>query len=154
LPQSNALFSAANPNQRVTVMAENKTKPTATDPESYLAAIADDSRRADCRALANLMAKATKQKAAMWGTSIVGFGTHKYQLAGGREGEICTVGFSSRKGDISLYGVAGENADPELLEKLGKHKRGKGCLYISKLADVDLKVLDKLVSRAAKAKQG
>jgi len=131
-------------------MAENKTKPTEASPESYIAAIKDEARRKDCQTLARLMAKATKQKAKMWGTSIVGFGTHKYQLAGGREGEICAVGFSSRKGDISIYGVAGEKTDSELL---GKHKLGKGCLYISKLAEVDLKVLEQLVARAVKAKQ-
>jgi hypothetical protein len=134
-------------------MAENKTKPTEASPKSYIAAIEDEARRKDCQTLAQLMAKATKQKAKMWGTSIVGFGTHKYQLAGGREGEICAVGFSSRKGDISIYGVAGAKANSELLGKLGKHKLGKGCLYVSRLAEVDLKVLEQLVSNAAKAKQ-
>jgi hypothetical protein len=134
-------------------MAENKTKPTKASPRSYIAAIENEARRKDCQTLAQLMAKATKQKATMWGTSIVGFGTRKYQLAGGREGEICAVGFSSRKGDISIYGVAGENTDSELLGKLGKHKLGKGCLYISKLAEVDLQVLEQLVSNAVKAKQ-
>ena len=89
----------------------------------------------------------------MWGTSIVGFGTHKYQLASGREGEICAVGFSSRKGDISVYGVAGETTDSKLLNKLGKHKLGKGCLYISHLADVDIGVFEELVARALKARQ-
>ncbi|MFZ1935920.1 MAG: DUF1801 domain-containing protein [Thermoguttaceae bacterium] len=134
-------------------MAENKTKPTEASPESYIAAIEDEARRKDCQTLARLMAKATKQKAKMWGTSIVGFGTHKYQLAGGREGEICAVGFSSRKGDISIYGVAGEKTNSELLGKLGKHKLGKGCLYISKLAEVELKILEQLVANAVKAKQ-
>jgi hypothetical protein len=134
-------------------MAENKTKPTEASPESYIAAIEDEARRKDCQTLARLMAKATKQKAKMWGTSIVGFGTHKYQLTGGREGEICAVGFSSRKGDISIYGVAGEKTDSELLGKLGKHKLGKGCLYISKLAEVELKILEQLVANAVKAKR-
>jgi hypothetical protein len=134
-------------------MVENKTKPTDASPKSYIAAIEDEARRKDCQTLAQLMAKAIKQKAKMWGTSIVGFGTRKYQLAGGREGEICVVGFSSRKGDISIYGVAGEKADSKLLGKLGKHKLGKGCLYISKLAGVDLDVLGQLVANAFKAKQ-
>jgi hypothetical protein len=129
-------------------MAENKTKPTDASPESYIAGIEDEVRRKDCQTLAKLIAKATKQKPKMWGTSIVGFGIRKYQLAGGRQGEICAVGFSSRKGDISIYGVAGEKADPELLRKLGKHKLGKGCLYIAKLAQVDLQVLKQLVSNA------
>ena len=90
----------------------------------------------------------------MWGTSIVGFGTHTYALAGGKVGEICALGFSSRKGDISIYGVAGEGADQALLGRLGKHKHGKGCLYISRLSDVDLEVLTQLIDSAAKRKLG
>lgn len=131
-------------------MAPNKTQPTAVSADSYFAAIPDANRRDDCERLAQLMAKASKQKAQMWGPSIVGFGTHRYALAGGKTGEICAVGFSSRKGDISIYGVAGEETDAQLLEKLGKYKRGKGCLYVSRLADVDLKVLTQLVAEAAK----
>ena len=134
-------------------MAEAKTKPTSSSVETYILNISDESRRADCEALVKLMSKASKQPAVMWGTAIVGFGTHKYPLAGGKVGEICAVGFSSRKGDISIYGFAGEKADSALLAKLGKHKLGKGCLYVAKLADVDLKVLEKLVAEAAKAKQ-
>ena len=134
-------------------MAEAKTKATSLSVDAYIAAIADDSRRADCAALVQLMAKASKQPAVMWGTSIVGFGVHKYPLSGGKVGEICAVGFSSRKGDISIYGVAGENADAALIEKLGRHKLGKGCLYIARLADIDVKVLEKLVAAALKAKQ-
>ena len=133
-------------------MAENKTKPTGLSPEKYLSAIADESRRNDCAALTRLMSKASKHEPAMWGSSIVGFGTHTYQLAGGREGQICAVGFSSRKGDISVYGIAGENADAALLAKLGKYKRGKGCLYIARLSDVDSKILEKLVAGAIKRK--
>ena len=133
-------------------MAENKTKATGLSPEKYLAAITDESRRNDCIALAKLMAKASKQPAVMWGSSIVGFGTHTYALAGGREGQICAVGFSSRKGDISVYGIAGENADASLFAKLGKYKGGKGCVYIARLGDIDLKVLEKLVADAARRK--
>lgn len=89
----------------------------------------------------------------MWGPAIVGFGVHRYPMAGGKVGEICAVGFSSRKGDISIYGVAGENTDPVLMAKLGKHKLGKGCLYVSRLTDIDLKALEKLVMQASRAKQ-
>lgn len=134
-------------------MAENKTKATALSPASYVAAIEDEDRRKDCKALTALMAKASGKPAVMWGKSIVGFGVHKYALAGGKQGEICAVGFSSRKGDISIYGVAGDAKAAPLLAKLGKHKTGKGCLYVSRLTDVDLKVLEKLVAQAAKAKQ-
>jgi len=134
-------------------VAENKTKASATDPSAYIAAIADESRRNDCAALMALMAKATKAPPVMWGPAIVGFGVHQYELAGGKVGEICSVGFSSRKGDISIYGVTrGERAD-ELLAKLGKHKLGKGCLYVSRMTDIDPKVLEKLVVQAFKSKQ-
>lgn len=134
-------------------MAENKTKASAASPDAYIAAIADESRRSDCAALIALMSKATKRPPVMWGTAIVGFGVHKYALAGGKVGEICSVGFSSRKGDISIYGVTrGEGAE-QLLARLGKHKQGKGCLYVNRMTDVDTKVLEKLVVQAFKARQ-
>lgn len=134
-------------------MAENKTRPTQASVEQYFAAIADSDRRKDCGILARLMAKATKHPARMWGTSIVGFGSHHYKYASGREGDICQVGFSSRKGDISIYGTASAPAQEELLARLGKHKTGKGCLYIRKLADVDVKVLEQLVAAAVGVKK-
>ena len=83
----------------------------------------------------------------------MGFGVCRYPLAGGKQGEICAVGFSSRKGDISIYGVAGNSAAPALLQKLGTHKLGKGCLYVSALADIDLRILEKLVVQAVRARQ-
>jgi len=135
------------------IMAENKTKLTALSSAAYIAAIADPVRRQDCTELSRLMAKASKEKPRMWGAAIVGFGVHRYPLAGGKQGEICSVGFSSRKGDISIYGVAGEGTDPGLLAKLGKHKRGKGCLYISRLSDVNLDVLEEMVVGAMRRKQ-
>jgi len=135
-------------------MPANKTKATVASPAGYVAAISDESRRHDCERLMALMSKATKHGAVMWGTAIVGFGTHSYALAGGKRGEICAVGFSSRKGDISIYGVAGAPGAAELLARLGKHKLGKGCLYVSSLADIDQKVLETLVARAFKAKDG
>lgn len=131
-------------------MAENKTKATANSVDQYLAGIEDELRRSDCEALAKIMAKATKQKPKMWGTAIVGFGTHHYKYESGREGEICLVGFSSRKNDISIYGIGSAPAQEELLAKLGKHKRGKGCLYIGKLKDVDPKVLEQLIKTSVK----
>ena len=126
-------------------MAENKTKPTDASVNDYIAAIDNESRRKDCNALAKLMAKATKQKPKMWGTSIVGFGACHYKYDSGREGDSCITGFSSRKGDISVYLTAGFPGQDELLSKLGKHKMGKVCLYIRKLSDVDGKVLEQLV---------
>ena len=130
-------------------MAENKTKATDASVEDYLAAIDDEARRKDCEAVADLMARATKQPPRMWGASIVGFGSYHYRYTSGREGDTCVVGFSSRKGDISVYGLNAAEGAAELLAKLGKHKAGKGCVYIKRLSDVDLKVLQKLVSGAA-----
>ena len=126
-------------------MKENKTKVTEASVESYLAAIADEARRQDCEALTKLMTKATKQPPKMWGTSIVGFGSYHYKYASGREGDSCLTGFSSRKSDITLYLVADFPGQDELLAKLGKHKRGKGCLYLRTLSDVDPKVLEQLI---------
>ena len=134
-------------------MAENKTKATDASVEGYLGAIEDDRRRGDCEALAKLMKKATKQPAKMWGSSIVGFGSYHYRYESGREGDTCLVGFSSRKGEISVYGLQAAPGAEGLLAKLGKHKTGKGCVYIKALADVDLKVLEKLVGSAAAAKK-
>ena len=126
-------------------MAENKTKATQASVDGYIAAISDESRRKDCEALAKLMAKATKQIPKMWGTSIVGFGSYHYKYESGREGDSCLTGFSSRKGDISIYLMASFPGHDELLSKLGKHKMGKACLYVRKLSDVDLEVLEQLV---------
>lgn len=133
-------------------MAENKTKATASAADAYIAAIESKDRREDCVQLMALMSRATKQPAVMWGSAIVGYGIHKYPLAGGKEGEICSVGFSSRKGDISIYGVARAAGAEALLARLGKHKLGKSCLYISGLAGLDLEVLEKLVVQAYQAK--
>ncbi len=126
-------------------MAENKTKATEASVESYLSAIEDEARRKDCEALAKLMTKATKAQPKMWGSSIVGFGSYHYKYESGREGDTCLTGFASRKGDISVYLVASFPGQEELLSKLGKHKMGKGCLYVRKLSDIDLRVLEKLI---------
>jgi hypothetical protein len=134
-------------------MAENKTKATKASVQEYFAAIQDETRRKDCQRLARLMSKATEEPAAMWGPSIVGFGSYHYKYDSGREGDMCLVGFSSRKGDISVYGLmAAVNAEG-LLGKLGKYKAGKGCLYLRSLADVDQKVLADLVASAAAEKK-
>jgi len=126
-------------------MAGNKTKATDSSVDAYIAAIADDGRRADCEALSMLMAKATKEKPTMWGPSIVGFGSYHYKYESGREGDSCLVGFSSRKGDISIYLSGHFPARDELLAKLGKHKTAKACLYIRRMSDVDVKVLEKMI---------
>ncbi len=133
-------------------MAENKTKQTQASVDDYLDAIADEDRRKDCKALIKLIVKATKMKPKMWGTAIVGFGVLKYKYESGREGETCLVGFSSRKGDSSIYGTGSAPKREALLAKLGKHKTGKGCLYIRKLADIDASFLERLIVASVKAK--
>ncbi len=132
-------------------MAENKTKETDASVAEYLSAIENDARRKDCETLVGLMSKITKAPPKLWGPSIVGFGSYHYKYASGREGDACITGFSSRKGDISVYLSAdGANQEP-LLAKLGRHKMGKSCLYIRKLEDVDLKVLKQLVTESVDA---
>lgn len=126
-------------------MPEAKTKPTERNIESYLGTIADPARLNDCRALIDLMANITGEKPVLWGPSIVGFGKYRYPTASGKPGESCVTGFSSRKPDISIYLVAEGSHQKRLLEKLGKHKMGKSCLTIRRLADVDLAVLEQLV---------
>jgi hypothetical protein len=132
-------------------MAENKTKPTATSVAAFLDACTDETRRTDAKALTRLMQKVTGDEPAMWGPAIVGFGSHHYTYESGREGDMPIVGFSPRKAANVLYGAIGFGGAETLLAKLGKHTTGKGCLYIKKLADVDLKVLETLVAEAVAA---
>ena len=129
-------------------MYEAKTKPTGSSVAAYLEAIADEGRRKDCKEIAAIMARVTGCSAEMWGTSIVGFGRYHYRYASGHEGDSCVVGFASRKGDISIYLMGGYEGAEALLAQLGKHKIGKACLYIRRLADVQLPVLEQLVARS------
>ena len=129
-------------------MAELKTKSTDLSVDAYLDAIVDETRRQDCRALVKLMSAVTKHAPKMWGTSIVGFGAYHYKYASGHEGDTCSVGFSSRKGDISIYILSGFEEHDALLAKLGKHKVGKACLYVRRLSDIALPILEQLVSRS------
>ena len=131
-------------------MAENKTKPTKVSVASYIAAL-DEAKRTDAKALVKMMQAATGEKPAMWGPSIIGFGTVHYVYESGREGDMPLVGFSPRKPALVLYGVA--RASEALLGKLGKYTTGKGCLYIKKLADVDQKVLKAMVVKSIAARR-
>lgn len=131
-------------------MYEAKTKPTRVPVSNYINAIADKERRSDCRALVSLLKRVTGSTPKMWGPSIVGFGSFHYEYATGHQGDICEAGFSSRKPDIVVYILVGR-PDPEtkrLLAQLGKHKKGKSCLYIRRLADVQLPILDRLAKRS------
>ncbi len=132
-------------------MAENKTKPTTISVPAFLDACTDEGRRTDAKALAGLMQKVTGCEPVMWGPSIVGFGSYHYAYESGREGDMLIVGFSPRKAANVLYGAIGFDGAEALLAKLGKHTTGKGCLYIKKLADVDMKALETLVEKAVAA---
>lgn len=127
-------------------MYEAKTKPTNLSFTSYLNGIEDPQRRADCKVLASLMQRITGCKPKMWGPSIVGFDAYHYRYPSGHEGDMCVVGFSSRKSDLTVYLSGFEGKETKaLLAQLGKHKLGKVCLYIKRLADVQLPVLEKLI---------
>jgi hypothetical protein len=127
-------------------MSKAKTKATKASVEDYLAAIPDEARRADCRAMVKLMRKATGEAPTMWGPSIVGFGSYHYKYESGREGDSCAVGFSSRKGNIAVYLMACAPNREELLAQLGTYKTAKACLYIRRMSDIDPKVLEKLIA--------
>ena len=126
-------------------MATNKTVATDASVARYLDAIDDPQRRADCDALVALMQKVTGEPPVMWGSSIVGFGAYHYVYDSGREGDMCLTGFSSRKGALSIYLMTGFEDQPERMERLGRFKTGKSCLYVKRLADIDLEVLEALV---------
>ena len=132
-------------------MTEIKTKPTTMSVPAFLDACADEARRTDAKTLAKLMQRVTGNKPAMWGSSIIGFGSYHYAYESGREGDMPVVGFSPRKAANVLYGTIGFDGAEALLAKLGKHTTGKGCLYIKKLEDVDMKVLETLVEKAVAA---
>jgi len=128
-------------------MAELKTKPTTVSVDAYIAKIADDGRRKDCKALVAIMKRVTKAKPVMWGPSIIGFGAYHYKYASGHEGDSCLAGFASRK-DLTIYLMGGFPGHAALMKKLGKHKMSKACLYVKKLDDVDLGVLEELIRRS------
>ncbi|HKO05509.1 MAG TPA: DUF1801 domain-containing protein [Candidatus Acidoferrales bacterium] len=134
-------------------MAENKTKPTKLSVAAFIDALADATKRADAKALVKLMQSAAGEKPNMWGPSIIGFGSYHYTYESGREGDMPLIAFSPRKPATVLYGLTGFTGAEALLAKLGKHSTGKGCLYIKKLADVDLHALEALVAKALAAKR-
>ena len=129
-------------------MAELKTKQTKESVEKFLNNVADDQRRKDCFQLLEIMKAATKAEPAMWGTSIVGFGRYEYAYKSGRALDWFLTGFSPRKQDLTLYIMPGFERYPSLMNKLGKHKTGKSCLYIKKFEDVDLPTLKQLIKQS------
>ena len=127
-------------------MAQIKTKPTQVNVDDFLAAVEKPVRRADARVVRDMMERVTGEPATMWGPTIIGFGTYHYRYASGHEGDMCRVGFSPRSANLVLY-VGGFPGFEELLGKLGKYKRSKACLYLNKLAEVDLGVLEEIARR-------
>jgi hypothetical protein len=126
-------------------VAETKTKPTKVSVKDFIAKVENETRRQDAEVLLKLFAKVSGWKAKMWGPTIVGFGAYHYTYETGHSGSICAVGFSPRKANLVVYACNSPNT-PALLKKLGKHKGGlEQCLYINKLADVDLAVLEQIV---------
>jgi Domain of unknown function (DU1801) len=126
----------------------NKTQRTPADVGAYLDAITDPERRRDCEALVALMSRVTGEPPAMWGAGIVGFGQYHYRYDSGREGDMCVTGFASRKGDISIYLVAEGTEQAALLQRLGRHKMGKACLYVRRMSEVDAGVLEQMVRQS------
>jgi hypothetical protein len=133
-------------------MAELKTKPTNDSVYEFLAAVTDENQRADAIVIDEMMQKATGKNGIMWGTSIIGYGDLHYKSpATGREGDWFKIGFSPRKGKTTLYLGFDVSKYNKLLEKLGPHSIGKGCLYIKRLSDIDTNVLNEIIVTATKA---
>ena len=131
-------------------MAKNKTKQTGASVKKFIDLVPDEQKRTDAFVILEMMRRATKLEPKMWGSSIIGFGSVHYKYESGREGDICLMGFSPRKQNISLYLPGGHTAYAGELKKLGKHETGKGCLYINKLAGVDKTVLQKIFEKGIK----
>ena len=129
-------------------MATNKTKPTGASVDTFLSGLEDAERRKDAKAVLQMMRRLTGARPYMWGPSIVGFGSYHYVYESGREGDAPIVGFGPRGRELTLYVLSDFARKDALLAKLGRHRTGKSCLYIRRLADIDAKVLEDLVSES------
>ncbi|MBI1392957.1 MAG: DUF1801 domain-containing protein [Alphaproteobacteria bacterium] len=128
--------------------AANKTVPSGASVDAFIEAIEHDQRRTDARALLKIMKDATGETPVMWGDSIIGFGQYHYRYESGREGDFMNVGFSARKTSLVLYVMGSIPEDDPLRARLGKFTTGRACLYVNKLADVDEKILRKLIRKS------
>lgn len=126
-------------------MADIKTKPTRASVTAFISALPDATQRKEAKTLLAMFRRVTGEPATMWGPTIIGFGRYHYRYASGHEGEMCRAGFSPRKGNHVLYVLNDAPGQAALLQRLGKYKTGKVCLYVRRLADIDLGVLEKLV---------
>jgi hypothetical protein len=125
-------------------VAENKTKPTEVSVDDFLDAVPDPQRREDGKKVRAMLARVSGFPARMWGPSIVGFGSYRYKYESGREGTMCRLGFSPRAKELVLYIVEGFPRHQHLMDRLGKYRTGKSCLYVKRLSDVDEEVLEEL----------
>lgn len=130
-------------------MAKMKTTLNDGDVNAFLHSVEDEKKREDCYTLLKMMHQITGDEPKMWGSSIVGFGSYHYKYESGREGDFFITGFSPRKQALTLYIMPGFGRYGELMQKLGKYKTGKSCLYIKKLTDVDVEVLKSLIEESA-----
>ena len=135
-------------------MAENKTVKTGASVDEFMTGVENKRRREDGLVLLEIMRDVSGLEPEMWGPSIIGFGSYHYRYESGREGDMPLIGFSPRKQSLSLYIMSGFDEYEELLGRLGKHKTGASCLYINKLADVDVGVLRELVSQSVEHMRG
>ena len=129
-------------------MTELKTRPTDAKVADFLAEIADPGRREECLALVDMMLELTGEPPRMWGRSIVGFGSYHYRYRSGREGDWFVLGFSPRKQNLTLYFMCEFDEHPALMERLGKYKTGKSCLYVKRLTDLDREALRELIRQS------
>ena len=127
---------------------ENKTQATTTSVEDYIAAITDEAKRKDSQVLVDMLKKLSGEPSVLWGDSIIGFGQYHYQYESGREGDMPIIGFSPRKREFAIYIMSGFEQFQVHLAKLGKHKTGKSCLYIKRLSDIQISVLEELMKES------
>ena len=127
-----------------------KTTPNDADVQAYLDSVADEEKRTDCQRILELMQSVTGEAPKMWGSALIGFGSYHYKYESGREGDWFLTGFSPRKNNLSLYIMAGFDRHEALMSQLGKYKTGKSCLYIKRLADIEVNVLKELIEESVK----
>ena len=127
-------------------MAETKTKPTSASVDAYLASRAGPEQLADCRAIMSICERVTGQPPTMWGPSIIGFGSYSYRYPSGHSGDACLVGLAVRGRELVVYVSAESPEQLELRSRLGKHRMGKSCLYLKRLADLDVGVLEAIIA--------
>jgi hypothetical protein len=129
-------------------MTENKTQATVASVDDYIAAITDEAKRNDSQTLIELLKKITSEQPVLWGDSIIGFGSYHYVYESGREGDMPLIGFSPRKRELAIYVMTGFDQLQVYLSQLGKHKTGKSCLYIKRLSDIKLSILNELMDKS------